>query len=95
MNTRHAPQVLISEVGPRDGLQSVKATMPTEHKKLWIDALVAAGLREIEVCSFVPAKLMPQMADAAEVVRHALTHPGVTVMMLSASSFQISPARSP
>ena len=82
MNTRHAPQVLISEVGPRDGLQSVKATMPTEHKKLWIDALVAAGLREIEVCSFVPAKLMPQMADAAEVVRHALTHPGVTVMAL-------------
>ena len=82
MNTRHAPQVLISEVGPRDGLQSVKATMPTEHKKRWIDALVAAGLREIEVCSFVPAKLLPQMADAAEVVRHALTHPGVTVMAL-------------
>ncbi len=82
MNTRTAPQVLISEVGPRDGLQSVKATMPTEHKKRWIDALVAAGLREIEVCSFVPAKLLPQMADAAEVVRHALTHPGVTVMAL-------------
>jgi hydroxymethylglutaryl-CoA lyase len=74
--------VLISEVGPRDGLQSVKATMPTADKFRWIDALVAAGLREIEVCSFVPAKLMPQMADAAEVVRHALTHPGVTVMAL-------------
>ena len=76
------PEVLISEVGPRDGLQSVKATMPTEHKNRWIDALVAAGLREIEVCSFVPAKMLPQMADAAEVVRHALTHPGVTVMAL-------------
>ncbi len=75
-------EVLISEVGPRDGLQSVKATMPTADKFRWIDALVAAGLREIEVCSFVPAKLMPQMADAAEVVRHALTHPGVTVMAL-------------
>jgi hydroxymethylglutaryl-CoA lyase len=76
------PDVLISEVGPRDGLQSVKATMPTADKFRWIDALVAAGLREIEVCSFVPAKLLPQMADATEVVRHALTHAGVTVMAL-------------
>ncbi len=75
-------EVLISEVGPRDGLQSVKATMPTADKWRWIDALVAAGLREIEVGSFVPPKLLPQMADAAEVVRHALTHPGVTVMAL-------------
>ena len=77
-----ATDVLISEVGPRDGLQSVKATMPTADKLRWIDALVAAGLREIEVCSFVPAKLLPQMADAAEVVRHALRHEGVTVMAL-------------
>lgn len=76
------PDVLISEVGPRDGLQSVKATMPTADKCRWIDALVAAGLREIEVGSFVPARLLPQMADAAEVVRHALTHAGVTVMAL-------------
>lgn len=74
--------ILISEVGPRDGLQSVKATMPTAAKLRWIDALVAAGLREIEVASFVPAKHLPQMADAAEIVRHALTHPGVTVMAL-------------
>ena len=74
--------VLISEVGPRDGLQSVKATMPTADKFIWIDALVAAGLREIEVCSFVPAKLLPQMADAVDVVRHACRHPGVTVMAL-------------
>jgi len=76
------PDVLISEVGPRDGLQSVKATMPTADKFRWIDALVASGLREIEVCSFVPARLLPQMADAAEVVRHALNHKGVTVMAL-------------
>jgi hydroxymethylglutaryl-CoA lyase len=80
--TPNQADVLISEVGPRDGLQSVKATMPTADKFRWIDALVAAGLREIEVCSFVPAKLMPQMADAAEVVRHALTHTNVTVMAL-------------
>lgn len=77
-----APEVLISEVGPRDGLQSVKTTMPTADKLRWIDALVAAGVREIEVASFVPARLLPQMADAAEVVRHALRHEGLTVMAL-------------
>lgn len=76
------PEVLLSEVGPRDGLQSVKATMPTAHKLLWIDALVAAGLREIEVGSFVPPTLLPQMADAPAVVAHALQHPGLTVMAL-------------
>lgn len=74
--------VLISEVGPRDGLQSVARTMPSEDKFRWIDALVSSGLREIEVCSFVPAKLLPQMADAAEVVRYALRHSGVTIMAL-------------
>ena len=77
-----APEVLISEVGPRDGLQSVSRVMATAHKLRWLDALVAAGLREIEVGSFVPRKLLPQMADTAEVVRHALTHPGLTVMAL-------------
>ncbi|UCU93873.1 hydroxymethylglutaryl-CoA lyase [Hydrogenophaga taeniospiralis] len=77
-----ALDVHISEVGPRDGLQSVKATMPTADKCRWIDALAAAGLREIEVGSFVPAKLLPQMADVAEVVRHALTLHGLRVMAL-------------
>ena len=80
------PDVHISEVGPRDGLQSVKATMPTADKCRWIEALAAAGLREIEVGSFVPAKLLPQMADVAEVVCHAISlaarHPGLTVMAL-------------
>ncbi|WP_144632133.1 hydroxymethylglutaryl-CoA lyase [Bordetella genomosp. 13] len=80
--TPASPDVLISEVGPRDGLQSVAATMPTDAKTRWIDALVAAGVREIEVASFVPPRLLPQMADAAEVVRHALRHPGLTVMAL-------------
>jgi hydroxymethylglutaryl-CoA lyase len=74
--------VLISEVGPRDGLQSVKSVMPTSAKFLWLDSLQASGLREIEVCSFVPAKLMPQMADAVEVVKHALQYDGVMVMAL-------------
>jgi hydroxymethylglutaryl-CoA lyase len=74
--------VIISEVGPRDGLQSVARTMPTAAKCLWIDALAAAGVSEIEVGSFVSPKRLPQMADTAEVVRHALRHPGLTVMAL-------------
>jgi hydroxymethylglutaryl-CoA lyase len=74
--------VLISEVGPRDGLQSVKATMPTADKLRWISALHAAGLREIEVGSFVPTRLLPQLADTAAVVAHALTLPGLTVLAL-------------
>jgi hydroxymethylglutaryl-CoA lyase len=74
--------VLISEVGPRDGLQSVQGTMPTAAKQAWIAALHASGLREIEVASFVPARLLPQMADADAVVRHAASLPGLTVMAL-------------
>lgn len=82
MTRPHSPAVLISEVGPRDGLQSVQATMATADKLRWIDALAAAGLREIEVASFVPAHLLPQMADAAQVVQHALRHSAVRVMAL-------------
>lgn len=74
--------VLVSEVGPRDGLQSIKSIMPTAAKKAWIAAEAAAGVREIEVCSFVPAKLLPQMADAAEVVAYARTIPNLTVLAL-------------
>src|SRR6476619_902727 len=74
--------ILVSEVGPRDGLQSIKRTMPTAAKHRWIRALADAGLREIEVASFVPPKLLPQMADAAEVVREAVKIPGITVLAL-------------
>ena len=74
--------VLVSEVGPRDGLQSIKSIMPTAAKKAWIAAEAAAGVREIEVCSFVPAKILPQMADAAEIVAYARTIPGLTVLAL-------------
>ncbi len=56
--------------------------MPTADKCRWIDALAASGLREIEVGSFVPSKLLPQMADVVEVVRHARTLRGLTVMAL-------------
>ncbi len=77
-----AAEILVSEVGPRDGLQSIKSTMPTAAKKAWIAAEAAAGVREIEVGSFVPAKLLPQLADTAEIVAFAKTLPGLTVAVL-------------
>lgn len=77
------PQILVSEVGPRDGLQSIAAVMSTPAKLRWITALAAAGLREIEVCSFVPPKLLPQMADAADVVAGARQLPGLAVAALA------------
>src|SRR5215213_8500121 len=73
-------RVAIREVGMRDGLQSIADIMPTETKLAWLDAEYAAGVREIEVSSFVPPKLLPQLADA--VVKHALTLPGLTVSAL-------------
>ena len=75
--------ILVSEVGPRDGLQSVKQTMPTDMKKKWISALAQAGLREIEVGSFVPPKLLPQMADCGELVEYGLTFNDVFITALT------------
>jgi len=74
--------VEISEVGPRDGLQNTSIFMPTAAKQAWIAAEAAAGVREIEVCSFVSPKLIPQFADADEVARHALGLPGLKVTAL-------------
>lgn len=75
-------RILISEVGPRDGLQSVKALMPLAAKQAWIAAEAAAGVAEIEVGSFVPASVIPQLADTADVVAFARTVPGLTVAVL-------------
>lgn len=74
--------ILISEVGPRDGLQSIDRVMPLDAKKAWIRAEAEAGVREIEVGSFVPAALLPQMADTEELVRFARTLPGLNVVAL-------------
>lgn len=60
--------ILVSEVGPRDGLQSIKRIMATQDKLDWIKALAASGIREIEVGSFVSPRLLPQMADCATLV---------------------------
>jgi hydroxymethylglutaryl-CoA lyase len=74
--------VTICEVGPRDGLQNTKTFMPTAAKTAWIAAEAAAGVREIEVCSFVPPKLIPQFVDAEEIARFALAIPGLDVAAL-------------
>ncbi|WP_019561213.1 hydroxymethylglutaryl-CoA lyase [Caldimonas manganoxidans] len=72
----------VREVGLRDGLQSIGTIVPTEHKCAWVRAAHAAGLREIEVGSFVPARRLPQLADTAEVLREAKTLPGLSVSVL-------------
>ncbi len=74
--------IRIREVGLRDGLQSIKSTLPTVHKLQWISAAYAAGQREIEVGSFVPARLMPQLADTDQLLLHAQTLPGLVASVL-------------
>jgi hydroxymethylglutaryl-CoA lyase len=83
MNLPDLPQrAVIREVGLRDGLQSIVRTLPTARKIEWLRAAHAAGLREIEVGSFVPARLLPQLADTAELVAFAKTLPGLQVSVL-------------
>jgi len=77
-----AGKVLISEVGLRDGLQSLDVVVPLAVKKRWISAEAAVGVREIEVGSFVNYRALPQMADTAALVAHARTIPGLTVAVL-------------
>ncbi len=74
--------ILVSEVGPRDGLQSIQTIMPTEAKKAWIWAEAVAGVSEIVVGSFVPPKLLPQLADTAKIVGYACGIPGLVVAAL-------------
>lgn len=75
-------RVVIREVGLRDGLQSIDAILPTAQKFEWIRQAHAAGLREIEVGSFVPARLLPQLADTAELVTFAKSLPGLFASVL-------------
>ena len=74
----HFPaRVALREVGLRDGLQSIATPLGTDRKIEWLHAAHAAGIREIEVGSFVPAKLLPQLADTAEVLAAAQALPGL------------------
>ncbi len=76
-------KVTVCEVGPRDGLQMAHGIMPTPVKTRWIAAIAAAGVPEIEVGSFVSPRLIPQMADTAEIVRSAVLRPGVLIVALA------------
>ncbi|WOP16684.1 hydroxymethylglutaryl-CoA lyase [Ottowia sp. SB7-C50] len=75
-------RAVIREVGLRDGLQAIARTLPTAHKMDWLRAAHAAGLREIEVGSFVPARYLLQLADTAELVAFGRTLPGLSVSVL-------------
>ncbi|MEM8744143.1 MAG: hydroxymethylglutaryl-CoA lyase [Pseudomonadota bacterium] len=74
--------VLVHEVGPRDGLQSIETVFPTEAKLSWIRSAAAAGVPQIQVGSFVRPDLLPQMADSAEVVKQSIQIQGLTVSAL-------------
>lgn len=76
-------RVKIVEVGPRDGLQNEKQPVAAEHKIALVHALQAAGLREIEVTSFVSPKWVPQMADNAEVMAGITRQAGVRYSVLT------------
>ena len=82
INPTTCTSVSVREVGLRDGLQSLARTLPTAQKIEWLRALHAAGVREAEVGSFVPARLLPQLADTAEVVAFARTLPGLVTSVL-------------
>jgi len=73
--------VTICEVGPRDGLQMAHSRMPTATKIRWIEAIAGAGVPEIEVGSFVPPRLIPQMADTGEVVAATRGLPALIVAL--------------
>ena len=76
--------VSICEVGPRDGLQIAKTRMTTDDKVRWIKSIAAAGVREIEVGSFVPPRVIPQLSDTPEIVARVLADvPGLTVQALA------------
>ncbi len=77
-----AETVIVCEVGPRDGLQMSKTRMATATKIRWIEAIAAAGVPEIEVGSFVPPRLIPQMADTGEVVQATSGLPVVIVALV-------------
>jgi hydroxymethylglutaryl-CoA lyase len=80
MNT--STPVAVREVGLRDGLQSISRTLPTARKIDWLRAAYEAGLREIEVGSFVPVRLLPQLADTAALVDAARTLPELVTSVL-------------
>ncbi len=89
-----ASRVTISDVAPRDGLQSIGAFVPTETKIALVRALYEAGVRRMEVGSFVSPKAIPQMADTGEVLKAALALPGLesTVLVPNRKGWELARA---
>ncbi len=79
---RFPQRVVITEVGPRDGLQNEARTIPTDQKVALIERLAETGLRRIEAASFVHPRAVPQMADAAQVMASLRRRPDVTYVAL-------------
>ena len=77
------PDVIVREVGLRDGLQLVKSFVPTETKLEWMRAVAAAGVPEVETTNFVPAKVIAQFADATDVAKGALQIKGPVMCALA------------
>ena len=75
-------KVDIREVGPRDGFQNEPEVIPTAEKVRLIEELARTGVRRLEVTSFVKAEVIPQLADAAEVLRRADIPDAVSVSVL-------------
>ena len=74
--------VIVREVGLRDGLQLVREFLPSRTKIAWCREQVAAGFSEIEVTSFVPPSVIPQFADASDVLAAALKINGLRASVL-------------
>ncbi|MCQ4161472.1 hydroxymethylglutaryl-CoA lyase [Roseomonas sp. GC11] len=87
-----AESITLSEVAPRDGLQSIGPFVPTETKIAMVRALYEAGVRRMEVGSFVSPRAVPQMADTAEVLKAAKALPGLecTVLVPNRKGFDLA-----
>ena len=95
ISERLASEVRIVEVGPRDGLQNEAAVVGAAAKAAFIDALIDAGHRDIEVSSFVSAERIPQLADAEEVFARIPRPAGVTLTALVPNSKGMERAMTP
>jgi len=88
-----SPAASVYEVSLRDGLQNERATVPLRGKMRLIDALAAAGLKRIEITSFVSPKWIPQLADADDLAEHAKPPPGVAFSALCPNAKGLERAR--
>src|SRR3990167_3778418 len=75
-------KIELTEVGPRDGLQNEASLIPTELKIQYIEALLAAGVRKMEVTSFVSPRAIPQLADGEEVFKKITKPKGALLFAL-------------